>query len=203
MSISYTMLKHHIWSCALSIVSLFLFLILWGCNGVNSTSHKVDSSDTIYSAQKAMEIYDYNPNRAMLIIDSAEVIKNISYFRAQFLRAKVLSQSCVEQHLDSAYSIALSLVDCDSVENDLNNKFDVLELLSNISRHEQGDEISALRTKAEIGAILVRLGESKMGEAKLDNAISSLDRYTTFNGMDACVIAMKRKISVIAETNLN
>ena len=73
MSISYTMLKHHIWSCALSIVSLFLFLILWGCNGVNSTSHKVDSSDTIYSAQKAMEIYDYNPNRAMLIIDSAEV----------------------------------------------------------------------------------------------------------------------------------
>ena len=222
MSISYTMLKHHIWSCALSIVSLFLFLILWGCNGVNSTSHKVDSSDTIYSAQKAMEIYDYNPNRAMLIIDSAEVIKNISYFRAQFLRAKVLSQSCVEQHLDSAYSIALSLVDCDSVENDLNNKFDVLELLSNISRlkgdeenslrwltqlenvcHEQGDEISALRTNAEIGAILVLLGESKMGEAKLDNAISSLDRYTTFNGMDACVIAMKRKISVIAESNLN
>lgn len=73
MSISYTMLKHHIWSCALSIVSLFLFLILWGCNGVNSTSHKVDSSDTIYSAQKAMEIYDYNPNRAMLIIDSSEI----------------------------------------------------------------------------------------------------------------------------------
>ena len=56
-----------------------------------------------------------------------------------------------------------------------------------------------MRTEAEIGVILSHLGQREEGLAKLDDAIRQLDSPRQFARMDACIIALKRKISVLTE----
>ena len=58
---------------------------------------------------------------------------------------------------------------------------------------------SLLRTEAEIGVILVKLGEEGKGLAKLNGVIASLDGQRRLDEMDACIIALKRKIQVLQE----
>ena len=59
--------------------------------------------------------------------------------------------------------------------------------------------MEALRTEAEIGAVLVRLGKTDEGLAKLDSVINRLTPVRKFNELDASIIAMKRKIGVIRD----
>lgn len=62
---------------------------------------------------------------------------------------------------------------------------------------QQNDETEALRTEAEIGFVIAQLGEVEEGLAKLDSVIDALDEQRHFNEMDACIIAIKRKINVL------
>lgn len=62
---------------------------------------------------------------------------------------------------------------------------------------QQNDETEALRTEAEIGFVIAQLGEVEEGLAKLNRVIGALDWQRHFNEMDACVIAMKRKIDIL------
>jgi AraC-like DNA-binding protein len=64
---------------------------------------------------------------------------------------------------------------------------------------QQGDKVEALRTEAEIGAVLVRLGKTEEGLAKLDSVINILTPVRQFNELDASIIAMKRRIGVIRD----
>jgi hypothetical protein len=50
-------------------------------------------SDTLYTEERAMAIYDSMPERALLILDSAEIVGNMPDYRADLFRAKVLCQS--------------------------------------------------------------------------------------------------------------
>ncbi|MBR1803794.1 MAG: hypothetical protein IJ775_02670 [Muribaculaceae bacterium] len=211
----------HRWRFMTLLVAAVIMVMPLSCRNSRPQDKKPQAIDSPYNEKAAMEVYGRNPQRAMLIVDSAEIVGNMSHFSAQFLRAKILSQSMVSQDLDSAYHIALTLADCDSVKENLNDRYDVMELLSTISRlrdddeneqkwlnelaqvcREQGDEISALRTDAEVGVIMTYLGESEAGIKKLDDAIKKLDAQKTFNGIDACVIAMKRKIGVDFDGNI-
>lgn len=67
---------------------------------------------------------------------------------------------------------------------------------------EQGDETEALRTEAEIGIILTHLGRQEEGLKKLDDVIAKLDGIRKFNEMDACIIAMRRKVNVLDELGM-
>ena len=64
--------------------------------------------------------------------------------------------------------------------------------------HEQGEdaEPEALRTEAEVGAVLYQMGQRERGMAKLDSVIAILDsrEHRQFNWLDATVIALKRKL---------
>lgn len=71
-----------------------------------------------------------------------------------------------------------------------------------------GAETDALRTEAEMGAALYLTGQQELGMAKLDSAISLLgssllgdDKKGAFNELDALIIALKRKISVLGSDN--
>lgn len=46
-----------------------------------------------YTAQAAMEIYGTEPERALAIIDSAQILGSVNPFLADFLRAKVYANS--------------------------------------------------------------------------------------------------------------
>ena len=165
-----------------------------------------------------MAIYDSLPERALLILDSAEVVGNMTDYRAALFRAKVLSKSTAMQQQDSAVIICEALLRHDEAQRNIVFRGDVLELLVNASRirHDyeemvhwttelaqllrgQGLATEALRTDADLGLAMTHIGQVDEGLAKIDNAIRQLDMTTKFNELDAWLIAVKRKITVLQE----
>ncbi|MBR4837009.1 MAG: hypothetical protein IK004_01040 [Bacteroidales bacterium] len=199
------------------VILVSLAVMMASCTGNHTMKREPHLSDTLYTAKAAMEIYDYNPNRALVILDSAEIVGNISHDRASFYRAKVFTMTLQGMHLDSAQKICQSLMNSNYIKN-VDNHESVLDLLIAITRRKQdfeqwmkwstekaelcrkyGNEVEALRTEAEVGVILAFLGREKESLQKLDNVIEKLDRTRKFNEMDACIIALRRKVDVLSE----
>ena len=197
---------------------LYVILALFAASCVNTDSdvkYEPQPGDTIYTEKAAMAIYGDNPERALTILDSAVIVGNLDADLAQMLRAKVLSRSTAELHFDEALKICEDLMQSDFVDNSANRE-NVLDLLITITRRrgdneqwirwstekvelcrQQGDETEALRTEAEIGFSLAKLGEEERGIAKINGVIGALDEQRHFNEMDACIIALKRKINLL------
>jgi len=194
-------------------------MILAGCTGGGtSTKHVPQASDSLYTEERAMAIYDTLPERALQILDSAEIVGNMPDYRAALFRAKVLSSSCVMMQQDSAIIICETLLRHDEAQRNVDFRQDVLELLLNASRRRydyeemvhwatelaellrgQGLETEALRTDADLGLALTHIGQTDEGLAKIDNAIRQLGSTKKFNELDAWLIAVKRKITVLQE----
>ena len=199
------------------ILLILLGILVTGCTDVKTVKRESWPSDTLYTAKAAMEIYDYNPNRALVIIDSAEIVGNLSRERASYYRAKIFTMTLEGMHLDSAQKICLALINSDYIKS-IDNHESVLDLLIAISRRKQdfeqwlkwstekadfcrkyGKEVESLRTEAEIGVILAYLGRQDEGLQKLDYVIEQLDDTHKFNEMDACIIALRRKVDVLQQ----
>ena len=181
----------------------------------NDVKYEPKPGDTIYTSAAALAVFDRNPERALVIIDSAVIVGNIDADLAKMLRAKVLCQSTADLNFEEALKICEALMESHFVDNPANRE-NVLDLLITITRRrgdneqwirwstekvelcrQQGDETEALRTEAEIGFSLAELGEEERGLAKLSGVIGSLDEQRHFNEMDACIIALKRKINLL------
>ena len=210
-------MKHRIGIYIIMVVACLM--ILAGCTGGGtSTKHVPQASDSLYTEERAMAIYDTLPERALQILDSAEIVGNMPDYRAALFRAKVLSSSCVMMQQDSAIIICETLLRHDEAQRNVDFRQDVLELLLNASRRRydyeemvhwatelaellrgQGLETEALRTDADLGLALTHIGQVDEGLAKIDNAIRQLGSTKKFNELDAWLIAVKRKITVLQE----
>lgn len=197
-------------------------LLLTGCTGGGTSGKRVpQAGDTLYTEERAMAIYDSLPERALLILDSAEVVGNMTDYRAGLFRAKVLSKSTAMQQQDSAVIICEALLRHDEAQRNIVFRGDVLELLVNASRTRQDYEemvhwttelaqllrgqglaTEALRTDADLGLAMTHIGQVDEGLAKIDNAIRQLDMTTKFNELDAWLIAARRKINVLQEQEI-
>ena len=203
---------------ALYLILYVVILVIVGCTGKGSTKHVPLASDSLYTEERAMAIYDTLPERALQILDSAEIVGNMPDYRAALFRAKVLSSSYVMMQQDSAIIICEALLRHDEAQRNVDFRQDVLELLLNASRRRydyeemvhwatelaellrgQGLETEALRTDADLGLALTHIGQVDEGLAKIDNAIRQLGSTKKFNELDAWLIAVKRKITVLQE----
>ena len=206
---------------ALYLILYVVILVIVGCTGKGSTKHVPLASDSLYTEERAMAIYDTLPERALQILDSAEIVGNMPDYRAALFRAKVLSSSCVMMQQDSAIIICETLLRHDEAQRNVDFRQDVLELLLNASRRRydyeemvhwatelaglrrsQGLETEALRTDADLGLALTHIGQVDEGLAKIDNAIRQLGSTKKFNELDAWLIAVKRKITVLQEQGI-
>jgi len=164
-----------------------------------------------------MEIYAKEPQWALQIIDSAEVVGNLSAFSAEMLRAQVYAYPHEAMNLDTARQMGVALLEHDSVKGSADNRMKVLRLLTDVARihldypdqvkwatqlamlcREQGDETEALRTESEIGIVLTHLGQRDEGFQILDKVIKQLDSQRHFKELDASIIAMKRKLTALS-----
>ena len=130
---------------------------------------------------------------------------------------------------DTARAIGERVLRHDSVKVDLKKQKSILEILTYVARMQEdttrwmlragellnvchqlgaGSETDALRTEAEIGAALYVMGQQEQGMAKLDSAIFQLessfigeDKKGAFNELDALIVALKRKISVLSKND--
>jgi AraC-like DNA-binding protein len=210
------------------IACLLTLLSLTGCIGKGSHSDKKSiasqPSDTLYTEKAAMNIYGTQPERALQIIDSAELLGNLTEVKADYLRALVYSRSIESVRYDSAILIAERLMENDEVLENDKLKEEVLEVLLNACRldqdfeqalywatqlrdsyQEDGKETETLRINAEIGTLLVNVGQQKEGIAKIETVIQQLDLLSdpkTFNNLDATIIALKRKVEACFEMEL-
>ena len=196
---------------------LIASLLFVNCSDDNPSSKakKGRVGDSSYTAEAAMAVYDRDPERALLIIDSAEAVGNVDKDVAKMLRAKVLCQTFVNPQYDSARVLLEELMESKYVDKPANREM-VLDLLIIVSRElddnvqylrwstekvelcrQQNLETEALRTEAEMFLILAQMGEAEKALAKLSGVIATLDGQRHFDEMDACVIALKRKISAL------
>lgn len=195
-----------------------LMAVAVGCGRGDNGGRQPQPSDTLYTGEAAMAIYYQEPERALAIIDSAELVGNITADAATYLRAKVYSQSGAVWPLDTARLMLESLLEIDSIYDNPRKREKVLDLLVYVARmrhdnarylqwatekvelcRENGYETEALRTEAEIANLLCQMGEEEKGLAKMDGIIANLDGQRHFNEMDACIIALKRKVKVLSD----
>ena len=209
----------------LYIACLLFLLVFLGCSGRTdegkTKGRSAQTTDTIYTEQAAMDAYAAQPARALLIIDSAEIVGNLTDVRADLLRAKVYSRTFEYLQFDTAILIAERLMQNEKVLDDPNIQEEVLEILLNACRmrkdneealrwaiqldnlyRNRGEETEALRTDAEIGTFLVRVGQQEEGLAKIDYVIHYLEGKRKFNELDASIIALKRKTEICNELGL-
>jgi AraC-like DNA-binding protein len=202
-------------------VNLYIICLLAvavvACSGPENGNAPV-GNDTVYTEKAILNIYGSDPQRALTMIDSSLLVGNIDEDRATLLRARVYCYSVDEWPLDTVNQMLEGLMESDFAQKDPDNRQAVLDLLVYASRrrgdnvaylrwatekadfcHQQGDETEALRTEAEIGAVLTSMGEVEKGLSKLDGVIAALDKQRHFNEMDACIIALKRKIYVLCD----
>ncbi len=167
-------------------------------------------SDTIYTDKAAWLAYYENPERARTIVDSAEILGNLTSQQADILRARFFCSD--ESTMDTARRLCKHLLSEGGLK--VEQRTEVLEVLVYVARirkddedllkygmqyigvcRQLGNETEALVTQSEIGSALIRLGRTDEGFAKMNDAIAQLDRVRRFAEMDACVRALKRKIS--------
>ena len=210
------------------IVFILTLLVLFGCTGKGIRSGESMGGsqplDTLYTEKAAMNIYGTQPERALQIIDSAELLGNLTEVKADYLRALVYSRSIESMQYDSAILIAERLMENDEVLANDKLKEEVLEVLLNACRMDQdfeqalywapqlrdsyqedGKETETLRIDAEIGTLLVNVGQQEEGKAKIEAVIQQLDLLSSpksFNNLDATIIALKRKVEACFEMEL-
>ena len=69
------------------IIGILAVLTITACTGNGGTKHIPQANDTLYTEAAAMDIYGTQPERALEIIDSAEIVGNLTADRASLLRA--------------------------------------------------------------------------------------------------------------------
>ena len=168
-----------------------------------------------------MLIHDKEPQRALSMIDSAEAIGSTSSYMADFLRAKVYAQSsAIDVNKDTALVMLKSLLDNDSTkiagQAGIDRRIEVLSLLTGTCRRREdyidylnyasqlsdlyklnGSKADALRTDADLGYIMTKIGRRDEGVQLIDNAISSLKGDKSMDRLDAFIVSSKRKIFVL------
>ena len=200
----------------LQVLLLVLILVFASCGRNNSARHIPNLGDTPYQVDSVLVAYGYHPNRALVMLDSALLLGNINEYRAKFIRAKIYSKSLLKQRQDSAILICEQLLQHDSVIHAPQERENILDLLMITSRtkvdfegyvkwatqkaevcRQQGEETEQWRTEAEIGMVMAHLGQPEEGMEKIDEAIRQLDEPGSIDRMDAFIIAVKRKITVL------
>ena len=173
-------------------------------------------NEVISLYQKVLTAANESPERGMQMIDSLKRIGALPYYHTDLMRAKIYAQSTDYLRLDSAIIIGERLITLDEAKKDLGYRQDILEMLVNACRlhhddeqtihwstmlldlvRQQGLETEALRTEAEIGMALSQIGRTDEGLAKIDNVIRQLKGQRKWAEMDASIIALKRKVSVL------
>ena len=200
----------------LQVLLIVSILVFASCGRNNTARHILNLGDTPYQEDSVLVAYGYHPNRALILLDSALLLGNINDYRGLFIRAKIYSKSLLKQRQDSAFLICEQLLHHDSVINAPHEQENIFDLLMITSRTKtdfegyvkwatqkaevcrlQGEETEQWRTEAEIGMVMAHLGQPEEGVVKIDEAIRQLDAPGSIDRMDAFIIAVKRKITVL------
>ena len=154
-------------------------LLMVGCTGKGkdtASSREPQASDTLYTWRAAMQVYGYQPERALQIIDSAVIVGNMSEVWADVNRARVYSMTQMNEQVDSLLggtkgaglkkgkAIGEQLLKHDSLKTNLKLKQEVLDILVYTARQQQ-DTIMWLQRSRELVDVYHQMGPEKETDA--------------------------------------
>ena len=203
----------------LLLLTGFAAVALLSCSHGTSDSKVVPaSSDSIYTEKNIMRTYGSNPQRALVMIDSALLVGNVTEDKANLMRATVYSASTDAARQDTAIIICEWLLKRPEAQEDLLFRSNVLEALVYSARvledfelvlqygtersdvcRQLGLETAALRSEADIGIAQIHMGLVDEGLSRIDNTIRRTAHIRQFSEMDATVLASKRKIRALID----
>ena len=172
---------------ALYLILYVAILVTVGCTSGSGTKdygsaskarewHVPRASDTLYTWRAAMKVYGYQPERALLIIDSAVIVGNLSEVWADANRARVYSMTQMTEQVDSllggskgaglekAEAIGERLLTHDSLKTNLKLKQEVLDILVYTARQQQ-DTVKWLQRARELVDVYHQMGPEKETDA--------------------------------------
>ena len=200
---------------------VFALAALAGCSRSVPDWQAKWNAEALSLQDSAMLIHDKEPQRALAMIDSAEAIGSTSSYKADFLRAKIYAQSnYIDIKKDTALVLLKALLDNDSTKiagkEGIDRRIQVLSLLTGTCHVREdyidylnyasqlselyklnGSKADALRTDADLGYIMTKIGRRDEGVQLIDNAISSLKGDRSMDRLDAFIVSSKRKIYVL------
>ena len=154
-------------------------ILMVGCTGKGkdtASSREPQASDTLYTWRAAMKVYGYQPERALLIIDSAVIVGNMSEVWADANRARVYSMTQMNEQMDSLLggskgaglekgkAICEQLLKHDSLKTNIKLKQEVLDILVYTERQLQ-DTVMWLQRSRELVDVYHQLGPEKETDA--------------------------------------
>ena len=160
-------------------IIITLAVLTIGCTGkgtLPSGKNGGRGRDTLYTRQAAMNIYAYQPVRALQIIDSAVIVGNINDVRADIAKARIYSSTQMKGQVDSllggpkgvsydtARAIGVRLLRHDSVKVDLKKQKEILEILTYIARMQE-DTIRWMQRSGELINVCHQLGAGSETDA--------------------------------------
>ena len=195
------------------ILYIFIAVFAVSCGG-HESGREAQPSDTLYTAEKVREVSYQNPERALVMVDSAERLGTMNRTEATLLRAHFYSND--EATIDTARTLCMQLLAEGGLK--VGQQAEALDILVYVARmrcddegilkygmqyieacRQMGNEAEALFMQSEMGEALIRLGRTDEGFAKMDDAIAQLDPVRRFAEFDACIRAMKRKINALLD----
>ena len=126
--------------------------LILGCTGVGGTKHEPQASDTLYTEEAAMDVYAEHPERAIQILDSAEIVGNLTKDRADLMRAKVYCYAYESARQDTVIVICERLLLSKTARESLPFRQMVLELLTYSARQLQDFEL-LLQFNTELASV--------------------------------------------------
>ncbi|MBR1395569.1 MAG: hypothetical protein IJ559_07935 [Prevotella sp.] len=179
-------MRHRLSTQILMAVASIIMMV--GCTANGDTQQEEQPQDTTYTQKAAMLVYDYDPVRALQIIDSAVIVGNLSDWQADKNRARIYSQTRLRERLDSlmhwpvdarldtARVIGERLLSHDSVKNSLEEQQNVLEILAMAARLKK-DTVTWLQRSRQLVEVCRRQGaetEALRNEAEVGAALCRL-----------------------------
>ena len=191
-----------------------------------SSRDSVRTTDAIYTIDNAYDCYAKDPERALAIVDTVQMLGLASDFAADKARATIYARSSLDPQTEKAIELCHSLLQSDSTSTETRSgaiqRLDVLRVTAEAYRvrrdyenwlkyaieiadltRELGQEVEAIRTDAEIGVVLTHLGREEEGLKKLNDALQALEPRSavSIDALDAWIVVAKRNINALDEMN--
>lgn len=192
-------------------------LLLTGCmHEKNSKRHQPTDRDTLYTEAAAMSIHRNNPEQALVMIDSARIVGNITWQRAEYLKA--VTQYGGLHNLPLARQTCLDLIERESAIKDSVTLERVYLLLTSIeytaANHpaiiryatEASRLAHALNMPDEVGKMeafiarsMAQTGRTDEGIERLKNTLANLREVDTFSGVVSYQDASKKLLHILID----
>lgn len=203
-----------------------LILALLSCSQKHDRQVSADAAaaDSLYTEQAALLMYSADPDRALAVIDSAQMLGNVDAFNADLVRATVYGHSMDSPRREKGIELCLDMLQRDEAQprtqKQADNRINVLNVITDACRSKKdienwlkysievadihrswGNTTDALRTEAEIGVVFTRIGRTEEGISMLDASVEALAELTppSLDALDAWIVAAKRKMNVLDE----